>query len=381
MSRGADRDRRTGDAADADAASLDAERARLRDVDDRLVALIAERLEVARSIGRLKKEAGVAIRDFQQEAEVLEQAHDRAAEAGVRADLVEDIFDALIKESLHAQEEVHVHAQYTAGERTAAVVGGAGRMGRWFATFLSAQGYRVLVEDPAGPPEGFEALGGLDRALDLDLVVVSVPVRATRDVLEALAGADGLVFDIASIKAPFVDVLRERAGAGDAVTSVHPLWGPGTRTLAGRNLMVMDCGDPDAAEAAVEVFRGTLARPLRVPLEAHDEAMAYTLGLAHAVNIWFASLLRESGRDFDEFAARGSSTFLRQARLARSVVAEEPGLYHDIQALNPHMPGVYDAMRKGLEAFVDAVGDREDFLERMRAAHAFMEVHDWASRS
>lgn len=332
---------------------------------------------MARAIGEAKQAAGVGIRDFQREAEVLDRVRDRADELGVPPGIVEEIFETLIEASLHVQEEVRTHAQYTAGERTAAVVGGAGRMGRWFASFLSAQGYHVRVEDPRGPPEGYEALGGLEAALDLDLVVVSVPIDATRDVLEALRDAEGLVLDIASIKAPFADLLRELGETGTAA-SIHPLWGPTTRTLAGRNLLVMDCGDEAAVEQAIDLFDGTLARPIVLPLADHDPAMATTLGLSHAVNIVFADLLRSSDRDLSDFAARGDSTFLRQARLARSVVAEDPALYHDIQALNPHMPDAYEALGEALDRFVASVGDRERFAKLMERSNAFMEAYDWS---
>lgn len=308
---------------------------------------------------------------------MLDRVRARAEEVGVPPGVVEEVFETLIEASLHVQEEVHTHAQYTTGERTAAVVGGAGKMGRWFASFLSAQGYRVRVEDPQGPPEGFEALGGLDGALDADLVIVSVPIRATRDVLERLRDAEGLVLDIASIKAPFAELLEELGEAG-GVASIHPLWGPTTRTLAGRNLLVMDCGDDEAVEQAIELFDGTLARPIVLPLADHDPAMATTLGLSHAVNIVFADLLRGSGRDLSGFAARGDSTFLRQARLARSVVAEDPGLYHDIQALNPHMEETYEALGEALDRFVDAVGDPERFAEIMQRSDSFMEAYDWS---
>lgn len=257
------------------------------------------------------------------------------------------------------------------------MIGGAGKMGRWFASFLSAQGYRVRVEDPRGPPEGFEPLGGLEAALDVDLVVVSVPIDVTRDVLEALGDAEGLVVDIASIKAPFADLLLD-LGASGGVASIHPLWGPTTRTLAGRNLLVMDCGDDDAVEQAIDLFGGTLAHPIVMPLEDHDPAMATTLGLSHAVNIVFADLLRSTDRDLSDFAARGDSTFLRQARLARSVVDEDPALYHDIQALNPHMPETYEALGEALDRFVDAVGDPERFAELMERSNAFMEAYDWS---
>jgi prephenate dehydrogenase len=98
--------------------------------------------------------------------------------------------------------------------------------------------------------------------------------------------------------------------------------------------------------------------------------MGWLLGLAHLTSMAFGSALTRSGIDPRELRDCASTTFLRQAGTALSVLAEDPDLYLDIQRLNPHRGEVYRAAREGLErltALVDA-RDREGFREALAAA-------------
>ncbi|HAK54825.1 MAG TPA: hypothetical protein DCP38_04990, partial [Acidobacteria bacterium] len=68
--------------------------------------------------------------------------------------------------------------------RRALVIGGAGKMGRWFVRFLASQGYQVEVADPSGGVEGYVHHADW-RALELthDLIVVAAPLRASNTIL------------------------------------------------------------------------------------------------------------------------------------------------------------------------------------------------------
>ena len=56
----------------------------------------------------------------------------------------------LIRSSLTTQEQASVVARGAGSGRRALVIGGGGKMGRWFADFLASQGFAVEVADPAG---------------------------------------------------------------------------------------------------------------------------------------------------------------------------------------------------------------------------------------
>ena len=67
-------------------------------------------------------------------------------------------------------------------------------------------------------------------------------------------------------------------------------------------------------------------------------------------------------------------------------MSEEPGLYLDIQRLNPHRAEVYGVMREGLELLEKLViaGDRERFAELLTAGRAAVKpvaVNSWMQLS
>src|SRR5688572_27797098 len=152
---------------------LDELRAELGTIDKELLRLAARRQAAAQEIGRIKRDAGVPVRDFRQERDVVERARASAAELGLAPQLGEELFLALIRESLTIQERDRVASQGTGGGRKVLVIGGAGRIGRWFVRFLSAQGFAVEVADPVGTVEGIPCVSDWRTVtLDHELVVV-----------------------------------------------------------------------------------------------------------------------------------------------------------------------------------------------------------------
>jgi chorismate mutase/prephenate dehydrogenase len=355
-------------------------RGRIRAIDRELARLIGERVEAAAEAGRLKRRAGLPLRDYEAERVVVEHYRATVGRHHVDAELGERVARLLIEASLRVQEnEAGPSASpHPATRDVACIVGGAGRMGRWFATYLAARGYRVVVNDPAGPVEGFEFEPDLERAAAAAaLVLVSVPPDRTRAILEKLDGLPGLVAEIASIKAPFLETLRALAGRA-RVASLHPLWGPDARVLSGKNLLVLDCGNEEAAREAAALFSGTAARIHQLPIEQHDLLMAYTLGLPHALNLLFGEVLVSSGHPFQELRALGGPTFLKQSAVAAEVASENRELYRQIQALNPHTPAILGELRAALDRFEARLGEAAAFSGRMDAYDRyFARFREW----
>ncbi|MGH8258639.1 MAG: chorismate mutase, partial [Steroidobacteraceae bacterium] len=126
-------------------ASLDDLRLRLNDIDHRLLALVAERQAVSREVARVKRETGRPTRDYQREREVILDARNAAVALGVPPDAAESLMRMLIRSSLTTQEQASVAARGAGSGRRALVIGGGGKMGRWFVEFLASQGFAVEV--------------------------------------------------------------------------------------------------------------------------------------------------------------------------------------------------------------------------------------------
>jgi chorismate mutase/prephenate dehydrogenase len=333
--------------------SLDSLRGRIRELDLALIALAAERVEMAREIGQLKRRQRLSTIEYAQEKLVLERARAAAEERGLDPAVAEDVFAALIRASVTVQDADNIRLAAVGVGRDAVVVGGAGRMGRWFARFLSAQGYTVGALDPAAPADENEWAG---RALpSADLIVCSTPPGATAR-LYADWSRDppaGVVVDIASIKAPLVAPIRALQRAGGRVASIHPMFGPATVLLRDADVVICDTGDPEATAVVERLFQPTTARIVRMPLGDHDRIMADLLSLSHAAAIAFALALPET-----EHPVR-STTFQALESLAAAVVRESPDVYYEIQAMNSHSAVALERLRTALDRIVAAVTARD----------------------
>ena len=126
-------------------------RERLTKLDAELLALVAERQRLSEEVARAKRTSGLPTRDFSRERDVLLHARETAANLGLSPALAETLLRLLIRSSLATQEQAQVAAQGQGAGRRALVIGGRGKMGRWFVEFLDSQGYAVEVADPAGP--------------------------------------------------------------------------------------------------------------------------------------------------------------------------------------------------------------------------------------
>lgn len=351
--------------------SLTALRDELDRVDRELIERAAERQRIVSEIGRIKKSAGRQLRDYRRERQVLNGVRAHAGHCGLDPDVAESLLTTLIEASLTRQETERVALSARGEGRRAIVIGGAGRMGRWLVRFLDSQGFDVTVADVAVDADGVRAFSDWrDAPLDADLIVVAAPIDASRMIIDELVSIrpPGLLFDVASIKAPLVESLRRAAVAGLNICSVHPMFGPDTRLLAGHHVLLADCGNAGAVEQARALFDETMAAMVEVSLDHHDRLMAWVLGLSHALNVAFAAALADSDMDAGQLAAISSTTFERQLDIATDVTAENPELYFEIQRLNPYEGRVLASLRRALASLENAVlhGDASTFTGLMQ---------------
>jgi chorismate mutase/prephenate dehydrogenase len=328
-------------------------RDRIRLLDRELVRLAAERLEVTRQAGEVKRRHNLPTVDYNQERVVLDRARTFAEECGLEPALAEDLFTLLIRAAVTAQDEDSLRLAAVGAGQTAVVVGGAGRMGRWFRRFLNAQGYATSSLDQAAGDQDNECAS---RALpSADLVVCSTPPLATAQLYTnwLTDPPAGIVVDIASIKTPLIEPIRALQRAGGRVASIHPMFGPSTVLLRSADVVICDTGDAEAGLTVEKLFQPTTARIVRLPLDEHDRIMADLLSLAHAAAIAVALALPDTQHPVS------STTFRALKSLAGSVVRESSEVYYEIQAMNPHSSASLQRLWTAVERIVQAVSTRD----------------------
>lgn len=357
--------------------TLEELRERLSALDAQLLSLIAERQRLSREVAEAKRATGLGTRDYRRERDVLVRARSIAQTLDLSPDLAESVLRLLIRGSLTTQERIRVAAGGRGSGRSALVIGGAGKMGRWFSDFLTSQGYQVVVADPVAKVEGFAHVADWrELTLDHDLIVVATPLRVANDVLEALAVRKprGIVFDIGSLKSPLRSGIQAMRDAGCRITSIHPMFGPDTELLSGRHVIFIDLGHAEAIDEARELFASTMAERVVMTLDEHDRLIAYVLGLSHALNIAFFTALANSGEAAPRLAQLSSTTYDAQVEVATRVSVESPELYFEIQHLNDYGRESLSALRDAVERLWQTVsqGDAAAFAALMQQGREYL---------
>jgi chorismate mutase/prephenate dehydrogenase len=347
--------------------NLDELRQRLDTLDRRLLELINERQAASREIARVKRATGYPTRDYARERDVILGVRKNAAELGVPADIAEGVMRLLIRSSLTTQEQASVAARGAGSGQRALVIGGAGKIGGWFAQFLASQGFAVEIADPAG---GATALADWRASpLEHDFIVVATPLGATNEILRELAvrRPRGVVFDVGSLKTPLRAGLNALREAGVRVSSIHPMFGPDTELLSGRHVIFIDLGAGDALERTRNLFAPTMVEQVVMSLDEHDRLIAYVLGLSHALNIAFVTALARSGENAPRLVQMSSTTFDAQFDVAARVSNDSPELYFEIQHLNEYGSESLDALAQAVDSVRSAVqaGDAARFKALM----------------
>lgn len=333
--------------------SLDSVRQRIRQIDLDLIARAAERLDLVKQVGEIKRRLNLPTVDFAHERTVLDRARTAAAAHGLDPAVAEDILARLIRASVGAQEDDRLRFSAGGAGKAAVVVGGAGRMGLWMARFLTAQGFTAGALDPAASAQENEwAQANLAKA---DLVIMATAPGVTATIYRSWLRSPpaGVVVDIASIKTPLIEPIGALQRAGCCVGSMHPMFGPSVALLRDADVVLCDTGDSRALETVERLFEPTTARLVRLPLADHDRVMGDLLSLAHATAIAFALALPHGQQPVR------STTFRALESLAAAVVRESPDVYYEIQAKNPYSAPAIERLRDALSRIMSAVASQD----------------------
>ena len=260
-----------------------------------------------------------------------------------------------------------------------AIIGGSGKMGRWFASFLLKEGRDVIIigRDQKKLLEvkkqlGVEISTSLQAVKSADVVMISVPIDGFEGVVKQLPpylNSNQKIIDITSVKALPVEVMHKHIKRG-TVLGTHPMFGPGAKDIKNQNFVLTPTNEKEMA-LAQKVSQYLEARGARVSLmspQEHDEMMAVVLALSHFVALVSADTLLSLGR-LKEMETIGGSTFKLLLTLAKSVLSEDADFYASLQMNLPRAAEVERLFQRTTRAWVDIVKskDKQEFVNRMNA--------------
>lgn len=245
----------------------------------------------------------------------------------------------------------------------AGIIGGTGQMGRFFAGVFEAAGWETIV---SGRKTSLTARAVAETA---DIVMVSVPIRATVGVIREVAPllSDEQVFcDLTSLK---VEPVRAMLASRAEVIGLHPMFGPGAASLRGQTIVATPARcSPETLEGLLSVFRDQGAAITLSTPEDHDRMMAVIQGLTHFGTLAKAEAIRRTGTDVAETLRFTSPVYRIEMGLVGRLLAQDAGLYGDILQMNPAVPEVLAAFEEAVRTLREIVESGDD--ERFQAFFA-----------
>jgi prephenate dehydrogenase len=225
-----------------------------------------------------------------------------------------------------------------------AILGAAGRMGKWFTQYFAEKGHALTVSGVhqeklkvlAKNYGAKIAKNNVEAVKDADLTLVSVPIGKTAEVLQEITPKlkrGSIVSEIASVKAEIIDVLRESYKFGVQPLSLHPLFGP-MQKVKKKFALVPVLNAENELAVAKRFFSD--AEIVVVDAEKHDRAMAVTLSLQYFVNMVFASTVKDE--DFKTLEKLSGTTFTLQQVLIGAIMIQDPELHASLHMANKHFP-------------------------------------------
>ncbi|MEM2144845.1 MAG: prephenate dehydrogenase/arogenate dehydrogenase family protein [Candidatus Jordarchaeaceae archaeon] len=269
-----------------------------------------------------------------------------------------------------------------------AIIGGAGKMGRWFANYFIKKGHEVTISDIRleeakllAQNTGIKLSPNNIKAVeDAELIIVSTPINVTKNVLREISGkvtVSTTLIEIASLKSQVFPELKRIARRGVKTISIHPLFGPGMTADTEEKIALIPVIDP--------IFEHKLAKTvfpkaefIIVNYRDHDKAMALALSLPHFVNILFASVIGQE--DINVLKKLGGTTFSLQLILSEGVMSEDPSLYASIQMDNKFTREVLEKLlsNAGILRRYIIEKDYEGFIQFFRnAKHSLIGDRDF----
>lgn len=215
-----------------------------------------------------------------------------------------------------------------------------------------------------------EAAGSVAEAVaGSDLVVLAVPVKATRTVLEEIRphlDSNAVLTDVGSTKTSFVNDVREVFGELPAkVIPGHPIAGSeksGIRAadsgLFANHKVILtpaeNVSQPDL-DKLKDLWEGCGAKVLTMSVAYHDEVLAATSHLPHLIAFSLVDTLAGEDENLDIFryAAGGFRDFTR-------IAASDPVMWHDIFLSNRDaVLRVIDHFTHDLDQLRTAIADQD----------------------
>lgn len=217
-------------------------------------------------------------------------------------------------------------------------------MGRWLAELLKKEGLTVHVTGRK------TEMTAVDAAGLCDVVVVSVPIAATADMIATvgpLLKKEQVLMDLTSLKSrPVAQML---AHSVSEVVGCHPLFGPSVTKARGNNIVLCPGRGKKGYAWIKQIFEKEGYALLERTPEEHDRMMSVVQVLTHINTLSLGMAIAATGIPLAEINRFSTPIFRGKMEIVKKVMAESPEMYAGIIAGNPDADRIVQTYRQVVE--------------------------------
>lgn len=205
------------------------------------------------------------------------------------------------------------------------IVGGKGRMGRFFVEQLTAAGHRVSTLGRKDWDDASSLLG------EAELVLISVPIEQTSVIIERTAQyltPNTAIADITSIKTTPVEKML--ACHDGAVMGLHPMFGPNKNSFDKQKIVVCSGRHNDSFQWLLDFMAERGGELIYCSPQEHDRLMAIVQAVRHFSQFGFGVFLKSERVDPESSLSVASPNYRSEYEALLRFFKQNPSMYVDI---------------------------------------------------
>lgn len=303
---------------------LESPRKRIDEIDEEILDLLAERSKTVQDVIRAKVANKLPVFVPEREIEKSESFKKLASAKGIDPEWAED-FLRMIMSSSRASQSQEKFPRATPEPKHILYIGGEGGMGKLYKRITEQTGHHTYSIDKGNWHE-------LDELSEnLDLIVITVPINVTEQVINRLKGKikkETILADFTSNKsAPIAAMLDIHDGP---VLGLHPMHGPDVENLSKQLMVVCPARESEKADWYIKQCELWGMRIIQADPNKHDHVMHLVQGLRHFVALLHGSFMEHYDLKPADMLDYSSPIYRAELMMTGRIFAQSAELYADI---------------------------------------------------
>lgn len=264
--------------------------------------------------------------------------------------------------------------------RKVTIIGGNGRMGRFFTQQLSAVGHDIQVLDRDNWSEAEQLL------TNADLVLISVPIECTVDVIRKAAkylNPNTALADLTSIKTPILQAMLEHHSG--PVMGLHPMFGPMVPSFSSQKVVICSGRRDDAFEWLLTLIEKEGGQLMKCLPEEHDRMMVAIQAIRNFHTFSLGIFLTETNINLDRSLDFASPPYRLELGLVNRLFSQSAPMVVDIMLNTPERRDAIIRLAKTYSRLAELIEqeDRDALIQEFQLASSLFsqQVGVWQSQS